>query len=78
MATMKEMAAEYRVAAAKLALRIKEKKAAGAAPMEIKSLKEALRDIREIQRLLDGYYGVPRTSQFAAVGWKARRTRDDH
>lgn len=78
MATMKEMAAEYRVAAAKLALRIKEKKADGASPMEIKSLKEALRDIREIQRLLDGYYDVPRTSQFAAVGWKARRTRDDH
>lgn len=78
MATMKEMAAEYRVAAAKLALRIKEKKADGASPMEIKPLKEALRDIREIQRLLDGYYDVPRTSQFAAVGWKARRTRDDH
>lgn len=78
MATMEEMSAEYRVAAAKLAMRLREKKASGAPPPEINSLKEALQDIREIQRLLDGYYEVPRTSQFAAVGWKARRSRDDH
>lgn len=78
MATMKEMAAEYRIAAAKLALRIKEKKAMGAPPSEINALKDALQDVREAQRLLDGYYEIPRTSKDAAVGWKARRSRDDH
>jgi len=75
---MKEMAAEYRIAAAKLALRIKEKKAQGALPTEIHSLQETLQDIRDTQRLLDGYYDIPRTSRNAAVGWKARRSRDDH
>lgn len=78
MATMKEMAVEYRIAAAKLSLRIKEKKATGAPPEVINSLTSTLRDIREIQRLLDGYYDIPRTCSDAAVGWKARRSRDDH
>lgn len=77
MATMKEMAAEYRVAAAKLSLRIKEKKPMGAPLEEINSLMGTLRDIREIQRLLDGYYDIPRTCADAAVGWTARRTNDD-
>lgn len=67
MATMKEMAA------AKLVLRIKKKKAMGDSPAEI----NALQDVRETQRLLlDGYYEIPRTSKDAAVGCKARsRTR---
>lgn len=78
MATMKKMAVEYRIAAAKLSLRIKEKKAMGAHLEETNSLKSALRDIRDIQRLLDGYYDIPRTCSDAAVGWKARRSRDDH
>ncbi len=78
MATLKEMAAEYRIAAAKLALQIKEKKTMDTLPEEISSLKKALRDIREIQRLLDGYYDIPRISKDAAVGWTARRSRDDH
>lgn len=72
------MAAEYRLSAAKLAMKIAEKKAAGAAPAELRPLQEALGDIRETQRLLDGYYDVPRSSSIAAVGWRARKTRDDH
>lgn len=75
---MKEMAAEYRLAAAKLAMRIAEKKAAGASPKELQPLQDALHDIREAQRLLSGYYDVPRSTPLAAAGWRARRTRDDH
>jgi len=76
--TMKEMVLEYREAAAKLSMRLEEKRAAGASPWELASLREALRDIREAQRLMDGYYDVPRSEKLAAVGWRARRTRDDH
>lgn len=78
MATMKELAAEYRQASAKLAMRIAEKKAAGISPAELRPLQEALRDIRETQRLMDGYYDVPRSDTIAAVGWRGRRFRDDH
>ena len=54
MASMQEMAAEYRAAAAKLAMRIAEKKAAGASRKELYPLLEALGDIREAQRLISG------------------------
>lgn len=77
MPTMREMAGEYRLAAAKLAMRIQEERAAGASQARLAALAGALRDIRETQRLLDGYYEAPRSSSLAAVGWKARRTRDD-
>ena len=55
MSTMKEMAKEYRVAAAKLALRLKECEAAGAEEKVLLSLRASLRNIRESQRLLDSY-----------------------
>jgi len=75
---MKELVPEYREAAAKLAMRIAEKKAAGVPPAELTPLWKALRDIREVQRLMDGYYDIPRSARFAAVGWNARRMKDDH
>lgn len=76
---MSEMAAEYRLAAAKLAMRIQEKRAAGADPMVIQELKDALRDIREIQRVLDGYYELPRPEgPYTMNSMRARRSRDDH
>lgn len=77
MATMKELVPQYREASAKLAMRIAEKRAAGASPAELAPLKEALRDIREAQRLMDGYYEIPRSAGAAAVGWRARRVNDD-
>ena len=78
MSTLKEMAQEYRAAAAKLAMRIKEKRDAGAPEAEIRSLSAALQDIRAAQRELDGYYTVPR-SDITSAGWKARGvTKDDH
>ncbi len=73
MSNMKEMAREYRLTAARLAARIQEKKAAGAGEMELRPLREILRDVRETQRLLDGYYSVPRSGSLSAAGWKAGR-----
>ena len=85
MAAMKELVPEYRAASAKLAMRISEKRSAGASPADLRPLqealrdvREALRDVREVQRLLDGYYEVSRSAGIAAVGWNARRSRDDH
>lgn len=73
MSSMKEMAREYRLTAARLAARIQEKKASGAGEMELRPLREILRDVRETQRLLDGYYDVPRSGNLSAAGWKAGR-----
>lgn len=78
MAALKELAPEYRRSAAKLALWLEEKKAAGElTPAEERSVREALRGIREVQRLLDGYYDVPRPEGLCAVGWKAGVCNDD-
>lgn len=78
MASMKELVREYREASARLAMRIAEKKAAGASPAELRPLQEALKDVRAVQRLMDGYYDIPRSSDIAAVGWRARKVSDDH
>ena len=51
MAAMKELVPGYRAASAKLAMRISEKKAAGASPAELRPLQEALRDVREVKAL---------------------------
>lgn len=78
MSSLREMAADYHLAAAKMNMRIQEKKAAGAPPEELKSLTLTLRELRENAALLSGYYECPRPEGgAAAVGWKARRTRDD-
>ena len=76
MAAMKELVPEYRAASAKLAMRIAEKKAAGVSPAELRPLQQALRAFREVQRLLDGYYEVPRSAEVSAVGWRARKIND--
>lgn len=77
--TLKEMAQEYRKAAAVLAIRIRDKDSAGAGKEELDQLREALRDIREIQRLLSGYYDIPRAEGVSAAGWRARgASKDDH
>nr|WP_325254636.1 hypothetical protein [uncultured Oscillibacter sp.] len=73
MSSMKEMAREYRLTAARLAAKIQEKRAAGAEEVELRPLREILRDVRETQRLLDSYYDVPRSGSLSAVGWKAGR-----
>lgn len=74
---MKKMAAEYRRAAARLAMRLEEKEQSGEmTKAERTSLREALAGIREVQRLLDGYYTSPRPEGISAVGWKPRETDD--
>lgn len=78
MAAMKELVWEYREASAKLAMRIAEKKAAGASPAELRPLQEALKDVRDVQRLMDGYYDIPRSPGIATVGWRARKVNDEH
>lgn len=81
MATMKELAAEYREASARLAMRIAELEAAGVPPRDkrLTALTTMLRQTREIQRLLDGYYEFPRRETIAAVGWRTRRwCKDDN
>lgn len=79
MSTLKEMAVEYRKSAAQVRVymaRLKEDPDAD--PKEIELCRKILRELRDTARLLSVYYDIPRTSQNAAVGWKARRSRDDH
>lgn len=56
MGTMQEMIREYRAAAAKLAMRIQEKKAAGAPETEVSALQDALQDVRAACREMVRYY----------------------
>lgn len=61
MSTLKEMAHEYKVAAAKLAMAIeRHKKEGNLTPDELNSLRAELRDTRATAHLLSGYYDTPR------------------
>ena len=58
MSTLKEMAAEYREAAAKLAMAIEaHKKAGDLSAEELTQLQTTLHDVRAVAHLLAGYYG---------------------
>lgn len=71
MAALKDLAPEYRRAAAKLAMWLKEKEQSGDLTKEERvSVRQALDGIREVSRLLDGYYTTPRPYGISAVGWK--------
>lgn len=79
MATLDAMAAEYRMAAAKLAKRLQEKEASGAPAKEIRQLRAALQDIRMVQRCLSSYYDLPRPSEITIARMKARgSSHEDH
>lgn len=80
MSTLKEMAAEYRESAAKLAMAIEAHKKAGDLPPEyLIKLQSTLHDVRAVAHLLAGYYDVSRPSgAFTLVDLHPRRTRDDH
>lgn len=80
MSTLKEMAYEYKVAAARLAMAIdRHQKAGDLTPEELKLLRQTLNDTRAVAHLLSGYYDVPRQGDGLTLqGLKARRTRDDH
>ena len=67
MSTLKEMAHEYKVAAAKLAMAIeRHKKEGNLTPDELNSLRAALRDTRATAHLLSGYYDTPRQDELKA------------
>nr|DAD85705.1 MAG TPA: hypothetical protein [Siphoviridae sp. ctP6113] len=79
MSTLKEIAVEYRMSAAKLSLRIRELKCSNADPGRVKVLQEMLRDTREVQRAISRYYELPRQGWVTSVEWKARGpSQDDH
>ncbi len=77
---MRELSVQYRLAAARLAMRIRELESSGdAEPWRLQTLKSMLADTRAVQRALSGYYDLPRPEGFTAAGWKARgATSDDH
>ena len=62
MSTMAEMAVSYRKESARLAMRLQEKKAAGAPRWETEMLEKMLREMRVKQRTLGSYYDAPRES----------------
>ena len=72
MSEMKELAAEYRLASARLAMKLREKAAAGAAAGELRPLRQALEEIRAVQRVLEGYYELPRDPVLTSAGWYGR------
>lgn len=77
MATLAELSAEYRRVAAQLAFRIKQKQEAGVPAQELAKLRAILTDIREVQRILDSYYELPRTSSLTMCDLKGRRTNGE-
>ncbi len=68
---MAEMALEYRMAAVKIKLKIKQLKEEGAPPNEIARYYAVLAQIRDTAQLLSGYYDTPRHSVNAAIGWRS-------
>lgn len=78
MATLHELAIEYRKTAAMLALKVRQHEEMGDLPAEdLAILRAELRDTREVQHLLAGYYVIPRRGIYDCSSWKARGARDD-
>lgn len=78
MSTMKEMAADYRAESARLAMRLREKRAAGAPEWEIELLEKMLHEMRVKQRVLDTYYEAPRESCITmSCAYAPNRKRND-
>ena len=78
MSTMKEMAVEYRRESARIAMRLREKKASGAPGWEIELLEKMLREMRVKQRVLDSYYEAPRESCITmSCAYTPNRSRGD-
>lgn len=73
--TLREMAAEYRVSAAKIAMYLQDHRGDPAfSEFEEKHLKQVLRDLREEIQTMDGYYTSPRKPSWCnMVGMRARK-----
>ena len=77
MSTMAELAVEYRRESARLAMRLAEKKAAGAPAWELSLLEKMLREMRVKQRLLASYYDTPRDASITMAGAYAPKHKGD-
>lgn len=75
MPALKELAREYRRSAARLALWLEEH-GPDLPPKERRIVMGMLNETRAVQRVLDGYYDLPRPEGLCAVGWKAGRDND--
>lgn len=75
MASLEEMAVEYRKSAALLAQNIKKHEEAGDLDKwQMDQLKDSLKQIREVCHILSGYYDVPRpVSPYTLTGLRGRR-----
>lgn len=79
MADMKEMAREYRKAAALLALNIKKHEELGdLTNVEMNSLRDSLKQTREVCHILSGYYEVcrPGDSPYLLGNLRTRKIND--
>ncbi len=82
LATLRELSADYRDAAARLRMGLDEARAAlgaaeGAAQSalegRVRLLEGMLREMRELRRLTEGYYTRPRDGTYTAAHWYAPR-----
>ena len=77
MASLQELAQECRRDTAMLAIRIRKKKERGDPAWEIHMLEDMQRDLRERQRVLDGYYDVPRDGSITCANMYAPKRHYD-
>lgn len=78
MSTLAELAVEYRVTAAHLAMAVAEHERKGDLPeREMQLLRRMLEDTRAVQRTVSGYYTVPRTGELDSSSWRAGGSRHD-
>lgn len=76
MSTMAEMALEYRMAAVKIKLKIKQLKEEGAPPNEIQAYQVVLAQLRDTSRLLSGLLRCPTLLRKRSGGVKAGKIND--
>lgn len=77
MATMVELATQYRQESAKLAIHIREREASGAPRWETEIMKTMLRETRRVQRVLMSYYDTPRDSYYTMANLYAPKRSYD-
>lgn len=76
--SLSDLASEYRRTSARISMRIHDLKAAGCTDTaRLKSLRKMLAEVREIQRVLDGYYTMPREHWSTSAQWRARGPSDE-
>lgn len=73
-----EMAAEYRIAAAKLSFKIQEhEKKQDMSEHDLRIMRKMLDDTRAVLRTISGYYDLPRPGELDSSSWRATGRRTD-